>query len=457
VQISLRDFRCFHDAINIEVRPINILVGENSSGKTSLLAGIRFLLDLFQTDEKASFNKDPFYLGSFDQIAHYRGGRFGRAREFSFCIKHNLSREVRRRLTDRFEDIDVANEIEIHVSFYNNKSQPTLSKFEFRAGEYHLIIQQQEVTQVEISTPRIKNVVIRDRSVLRGINQFSNDLSYVDFILRDLRFAAQRELAASAESPKLPKNENRINFEEAFYFSELYRFSARDLPRNLYASAPVRSKPERTYNPGEANPLPSGEHIPFVLAQMRTFEKDIWNDVSHRLNAFGQASGLFQSVSIRDLSRSESGPFQIVVDLNGSRSNIMDVGYGVSQALPIVTDLIRAKNETVFLLQQPEVHLHPKAQAELASFFAQMVRSKKHTLFIETHSDYLIDRLRVEARDGKIIKPEDVSILYLDKDGLDVTVHSLEIDATGNILNTPNKYRSFFINEEFRSLGMKID
>src|SRR6185437_15158839 len=91
MELSINDFRCFHHAADIPFRPINLLVGENSSGKSSLLAAIRFIHDLFGRDEqKASFNKDPFYLGSYEQIAHFRGGRFGRAKEFAFRLKGEI-------------------------------------------------------------------------------------------------------------------------------------------------------------------------------------------------------------------------------------------------------------------------------------------------------------------------------------------------------------------------------
>lgn len=74
MEISIKDFRCFHSVDSIPVRPVNILVGENSSGKTTLLAAVRFMLDFINGTEDASFNKDPFFLGSYEQIAHYRGG-----------------------------------------------------------------------------------------------------------------------------------------------------------------------------------------------------------------------------------------------------------------------------------------------------------------------------------------------------------------------------------------------
>jgi predicted ATPase len=225
------------------------------------------------------------------------------------------------------------------------------------------------------------------------------------------------------------------------------------MPREVIASAPVRSKPVRTYNPGDANIAPDGEHIPFILSQIKEFDKELWTDVVKTLDQFGEASGLFDDVNVRRLSNTESGPFQLIVTLGGSKANIIDVGYGVSQALPIITDLIRGKDRSMFLIQQPEVHLHPRAQAELATFFGQIVQRKHHTLFVETHSDYLIDRFRMEVRDGNL-NPDDISLLYFERTGLDVEIHSMTIDSAGNVRGAPTGYRQFFIGEELKSLGV---
>ena len=78
--------------------------------------------------------------------------------------------------------------------------------------------------------------------------------------------------------------------------------------------------------------------------------------------------------------------------LKGPQRNVIDVGYGVSQVLPVITALLRPDASPLSLLQQPEVHLHPKAQAVLGGLFCQ-VASRQRQLVIEIHSDYLMDRI----------------------------------------------------------------
>ena len=106
----------------------------------------------------------------------------------------------------------------------------------------------------------------------------------------------------------------------------------------------------------------------------------------------------------------------------------------------------------MFLLQQPEVHLHPSAQAALGSLFCQIAGPERQ-LVVETHSDHLIDRVRMDVRDGVgRLKPEDVSILYFERDDLDVRIHSIRLDGEGNVLDAPEGYRRFFVEETARSI-----
>ena len=136
----------------------------------------------------------------------------------------------------------------------------------------------------------------------------------------------------------------------------------------------------------------------------------------------------------------------------GPRRNLIDVGYGVSQVLPVVTELLRQDAPKMFLLQQPEVHLHPRAQAALGSLFCRIAAWDRQ-LIIETHSDHLLDRVRMDVRDSAgSLRPEDVSILYFERGNLDVRIHSLRIDHEGNILDAPPSYRQFFMDEVKRSL-----
>ena len=175
--------------------------------------------------------------------------------------------------------------------------------------------------------------------------------------------------------------------------------------------------------------------------------------------AFGQEAGLFDEIAVRPLGKRGSEPFQMQVRKRAPRAmgpmrNLIDVGYGVSQVLPVITELFRDSETPMFLLQQPEVHLHPSAQAALGSLFCR-IAGRRRQLVIETHSDHLLDRVRMDVRDGRgELKPDDVSILFFERGNLDVRIHSLRLDGEGNVLNAPPSYRRFFMAETKRSLRL---
>jgi len=171
------------------------------------------------------------------------------------------------------------------------------------------------------------------------------------------------------------------------------------------------------------------------------------------LREFGSKSGLFDEIEIVNKGKKDSDPFQVGVKSGGRMFNLIDVGYGVSQALPILVETLqRASQFETFLIQQPEVHLHPKAQAELGSFFANQTDPKRRFV-IETHSDYLVDRIRMEVR-RRLLEPEDVSLLYFERGKSGTTIHNLELDRNGTITNPPPGFRQFFLKEELDLLGV---
>ena len=135
--------------------------------------------------------------------------------------------------------------------------------------------------------------------------------------------------------------------------------------------------------------------------------------------------------------------------------NLMDVGYGISQILPILVDSITNEEGSLFFMQQPEVHLHPKAQAEIGTLLGYLARNEKKQFLVETHSDYMIDRVCLDVRDKKNeLTPDDVLILYFERERGWVKVHPITIDANGNLVGAPKGYRDFFLKEQARLFGV---
>ena len=233
---------------------------------------------------------------------------------------------------------------------------------------------------------------------------------------------------------------------------------------STYSSSPVRSRPRRTYDPLRDSADPEGGDAPMTMMILESSFPDEWRSLKQHLVRFGELSGLYQGIEVKNLGSSKGSPFQLVVKVRGPAVSIAHVGYGVSQVLPIlvrVLDFGGLRNRdrarpmpAYFLIQQPEVHLHPKAQAELSSLFAQLASIGNQSFIVETHSDYMIDRARIEIRKGNI-KADDVSLIYMEPKKNVVKVHNISFDKMGNLLGTPPNFREFFLRESSRLLGFE--
>jgi hypothetical protein len=239
---------------------------------------------------------------------------------------------------------------------------------------------------------------------------------------------------------------------EGFFGSFLFQ---KQVEPAALALGPVRTKPRRTYDVINDTFTPEGDHTLVLLSRI-LLEKDDprRSDLLRSLIEFGSESGLFEKIGVRRLGTKPSDPFKVLVKAGGPSVTIRDVGYGVSQALPLIIQCVLAEGTNPLLLQQPEVHLHPRGQAALGTFFARLVEKKTKSFVIETHSDYLIDRVRLEIASGTI-PAEKVLILFFEKKGMKTKVHPIAIDQAGDLVNTPKSYRAFFLKEGLRLLERK--
>ena len=458
-QITLRNFRCFREEQTARLAPLTLLVGENSTGKTSFLAMLRALWDIAHQESIPDFKEEPYDLGSFDEIAHHRGGRGGRADTFEAGFEFTLSEgKGRRTVTDEVD------RYHFEVSFGRNGTVPVPARrrlaseatwIEERLGEG-------EVQQIRFGTSR--GAWQLPEQARRGLLLDSDSHRMTPFFLfvvgRRWRAVEDNEHGTKPtilQGSELPVDEDWALFEQLAQIPRMRGFSHSG--QRPYASAPVRSKPHRTYDPARPTRDPEGDYIPMYLASVYFQHKNQWTTLKNALERFGQSAGLFDEISVKPLGKKESEPFQVQVrksgrKVRGPHRNLIDVGYGVSQVLPVITELLRRDAPYMFLLQQPEVHLHPSAQAALGSLFCQ-VAGPQRQLVVETHSDHLLDRVRMDVRDGTTgLRPEDVSILFFERGDLDVRIHSLRLDKEGNVLDAPQSYRQFFMEETQRSLRL---
>jgi len=438
MKITLANVRGFEGVHKFSLRPITILIGENSSGKTTLLGCIAAALNQdFPTTENL-FNRAPFELGGFNTIATYRGSNYGRAPSFSLGWEADEN-SAPMSILAKFKNQDGAPRLDGILAKYGHNE--LLVQAEAGAFEFSFSFHGNRHTRDKKTTPNAPKVV-RFKKQIADIRTFRFQDTfryYMDSLDKKVRSAAKLEIGDS-------------EIIEALH--ELTFGTVRSRP-HVTALAPMRTRPRRTYDDLNDEFRPEGDHIPLVLARLLAKKAPQGSKELDALTRFGRASGLFQKIDVKRLGKQSSEPFQVRIKTKGPDANLIDVGYGVSQALPIVIDSIMAPKNEVLLVQQPEVHLHPKAQAALGTFFVELAVSSSKQFIIETHSDYLVDRVRMAVAE-KLIPARNVQLLYLSRKGLDIRVHELSLDEVGNITNAPAAYRDFFLDEELRLMGRAL-
>jgi energy-coupling factor transporter ATP-binding protein EcfA2 len=422
VQVYLENVRSFCGTHTIPVRPLTLLVGENSTGKSTFLAMLSHISAYSFPSLRPSFNEEPFELGTYDSIATYKGGRFGRAHTFSAGLVSDAGRASG----------------SVVASYSSLKGQPQLSTLEavVKGRKVVLNIDTESLdTKLTFSLKGSHPQTLRFNLKSRAETEAENSLA---FLVRSVFYGQN-----------VPKGTRKLFGIAESLLWEILRYS-RVNARSVVALAPVRTKPKRTYDVISDEFTPEGDHIPTLLA--RIFQGE---DLARRqrmveaLSEFGAESSLFKRIAVRSLGKRPSDPFQILVSLAGPAANMLDVGYGVSQSLPVIVQSVLAQrsHQPQLLFQQPEVHLHPRGQAALGSFFARLVSKHKMEFVVETHSDHLVDRVRQEVARGTISR-NSVLILFFEKNEIETTIHRIKLDKNGNILDAPKSFRQFFLEEE---------
>lgn len=196
---------------------------------------------------------------------------------------------------------------------------------------------------------------------------------------------------------------------------------------------PLRRAPERL---SLRSTTQGGLDVPFFLLD-NTSERQ---EVSERLQQLGVPYDL-DVVTVSDPGeRSLFGDMAAVVltdTRTGTRLSPADVGFGISQVLPIVTEL-SARTESVILIEQPEIHLHPAMQADLADLLIESVEAsgRANQVIAETHSESIMLRIQRRVREGAI-SANDIAVLYVDQDESGTAlVHRLRLDDEGDFLDS---------------------
>lgn len=455
----IKNIKSFKDSGEIEVKPITIFVGKNSCGKSSLL---RFPIVLAQTATSNTDSPIMFY-GKMLDYGNYEDVVFGGKKDnIEFAIHYDVNindlQDERYRVEEEIivsntEDVKdtwmrvcvgkkdnkmYVDTVELYVEnmlisgfYYNNdvyivKLNSLYVEGNFLEEQYELNLKSVEFDTffpIYDSKERFSSIVelVYDKSpeyndekkvqelynkLYNNANPFGDD-DYTDQERKIMRISGGFDYASTL-------------------MSHVYqRFKIESIITTYIG--PFRESPERVYRDSETqsrNVGVKGENVSTLLIRDFHNNNKLIEAISEWLN-----KTMGYNLQIKDMG---SNLFQIMlVNREGVESNILDVGFGISQVLPIVTQIIRSLiwsqkyimgkeiNEETIYIEQPELHLHPAAQADLADLFVNCVLESNNgkRIVIETNSEHLIRKLQVLIADkNNMFTNEMIKIYYVDKD-----------------------------------------
>ena len=207
---------------------------------------------------------------------------------------------------------------------------------------------------------------------------------------------------------------------------------------------PLRDSPERNYifSGNVATEVgKSGRYLPDIL-----FKQQSLVDSTNTLMRQFEIGYTLQVRKVPDIE--EIFSLRLIDERSATAVSMVDVGFGISQVLPVIVQSMLSR-DNIILIEQPEIHLHPRLQAHLGTLFFQGFKESGNQFIVETHSEHLILRLQKLLREG-LLAPSDISVIYVTKDEQGSHCVTLPIGSNGEFLQEwPEGFFEEAFNEVF--------
>lgn len=396
-RIYAKNYRAF-EKIDIPLTKINLFFGPNNSGKSSIMS----LINLLSQTLSSSDHIVPLLLrGGKEDLGTYRDLIYENKVKKSLTIGIEVCPKPIYRFQNlgRKEKKQIKGSIELKYQYKPNRHEIVLSKIKS-------YIPNENVKLTLNKQENGKNYRIAEFIIDNEKSQINKRITIFEHF-----FPSIWDLDSSSHIRD--DHMQRVSHLRFFY----YEF-AQEL-KNIEFIGPFREPPSRTYLFSGESPDSVGVHGERTVDIMTI---DYLKHGKEKRDIVKKASDWFNGCGISDelkVHRLTDRHFEIVLSQKGLYENMADTGYGCSQVLPILVAGYNLDEGDIFLVQEPEIHLHPRAQAELGTFFYQLSNKGIQTI-LETHSEHMLLRLQAHVADKNCkLKPEDINIyyVYVNEDG----------------------------------------
>jgi predicted ATPase len=426
-QLGLQNFKSWRTLRELRLAPITGLFGTNSYGKTSIVQALLMMKQTVESsDRKQVLNlgddSDPVRLGTFREMLHQGKGPF--EFELEWTLPHELSiPDPGRPGATMFSGTGM--EFCTRISAAGSRGRMRVERLEYRFGDATFAMRRKE---------RQEHSYELEASSSEG------------FGFRRLRGRAW-DLPDPVKSYGFP-DQVKAYYQNASFLSDLTLAFEEQMNR-VYYLGPLRDYPKREYTWAGAEPADMGQRGERVVDALMASQERPKISRGKGTKAFTvqeyvaywlKELGLVHSFSVLPITP-ESNLYRVWITRSPGAPPVLitDVGFGVSQILPVLAICYYVPEGSTILLEQPEIHLHPAVQSGLADVFIDAVKRRRVQLVLESHSEHLLRRLQRRMAEEQI-SPEQVALYFAQEEQGASRLSSLEVDEFGNIRNWPPNF-----------------
>ena len=403
-KLFLNNYKGFKQTI-ISLEDVNFFVGDNSTGKTTVM-NLLYIIDHNFVPFQMNLNKEV-KLGGFDDIVN----KYSNDKSY-FAFGCEKIRNGRRSYH--------------YWRFKNHKRTSVLDEYKFSAKGKTVYLRFRNNDNFDVLS-QMQDLSFKDWLMSNndaGLTKVDENGDEMRHIVIDMIFNSE------GDSMKAIKE------------NEILRFT------------PVRANAKSYYDMFEREFSPEGTHIATFLKTCLERKNKKSETIIKTLNDFGKESSLFEGIEVEQLSDSSSSPFSLDMKYGKIKVNISNVGFGVSQVMPLVVEMLRRK-KTMIAIPQPEVHLHPKAQCAFGTLVFRNWQDNNNQYLLETHSEYMINRFRYEMLSSEKAPKGKAQVLFFERNEDGNVITSMPIGENGKFdCDIPDSYGDFFVDEELKMLEL---
>jgi len=456
MKISIRNFKSIGSLVDYELKPLTILSGTNSSGKSSF---IQLLLLLKQTLYLDS-SRYPLYIdGKLYSAESYldliRNKNASNKVEIGFAIEkkefEKYGNYVEKSIFDNFADYLCL----LNITYSVYRKELYIEKFELiynttqgRNNYIKFLQSKGPKSDIVVDTNNeyfIRTVYPETAFTYNEINFSSIFPSAIELVFYDIienPKSKKTKLVSKRKASEYP-NLNSIKSLLRCYFNELYYVG------------PLRTEPQDSY--ANTRQLDSvgveGEYTAQVLEQRKKEKVHAYLPffIKDEIEFTLSKTSLLEAVNHwickifkfgkKIHTRKKGDSYSIyLVNQYDVETTIKHVGFGISQVLPIIVQGLLLKSGATLILEQPEIHLHPKVQSLLFDFLQSLILQGKNVI-IETHSDHFITRMRRRIAEDEFSNLKDkINLTFIEQGAHDLLFRTIDLDDFGTLNYFPKDF-----------------